>query len=143
MSIITFPYWSVPQSIARKEILPQVQDNIDYLKKNNIEVVDEKCIPIQKSDLQWNKFTERNFPYYFRQTFGKYNALGVLKFDIENPYSIFLHATNNINVFDKQNRFLSHGCIRLEKPLELAKFLLGNRIDIKESLMSDKTTKIF
>jgi L,D-transpeptidase YcbB len=71
-------------------------------------------------------------PYFFRQSTGPGNALGVLKFNLRNPYSIFLHATSQPEAFKKKYRFLSHGCIRLEKPFELASELVKNKINIKE-----------
>lgn len=140
-SIVTFPFWTVPQSIARKEILPKVQKDITYLDKNNFEVVDGYCNPIAVSKSQWNNYNENNFPYYFRQSSGADNAMGVLKFELENPFSVFLHATSNSNVFEREKRFLSHGCIRLEKPLELAEAILVNKIDVKELQNGKKDTK--
>jgi len=104
-------------------------------------VVDAKCNPIYVSESKWNSYNEDNFPYYFRQSSGSENAMGVLKFDLENPFSIFLHATSNPSVFDQDNRFLSHGCIRLEKPLELARDILGDKIDEKELQEGKKDTK--
>lgn len=140
-SIVTFPFWTAPQSIARKEILPKAQKDNAYLERNNFEVVDAKCNPVYVSESQWNSYNEDNFPYYFRQSSGADNAMGVIKFDLESPYSIFLHATSNPSVFEQENRFVSHGCIRLEKPLELAQAILGDKIDIKELEKGKKDTK--
>lgn len=140
-SVVTFPFWAVPQSIAIKEILPKVQKDNNYLDRNNFEVVDAKCNPVSVSESKWNSYNEDNFPYYFRQSSGSENAMGVLKFELENPFSIFLHATSNPMVFEQDNRFLSHGCIRLEKPLELARAILGDKIDEKELQQGKKDTK--
>ena len=131
-SIVTFPYWNVPHSIAVNELLHKVQENDNYLEQHNYEVVDSNSIVIEDSELNWKDYTPRNFPYYFRQSTGINNALGVLKFNLQNPFSIFLHSTSNIATFGNDYRFLSHGCIRLEKPLELADALLRGNIDIEE-----------
>lgn len=131
-NITTFPYWNVPHSIAVKEILPKAQKNDNYLEQNNIDVVDAQGNIIEDSELNWKSYDEHNFPYLFRQSAGLDNVLGVLKFNFKNPYSIFLHATSWQGVFVKDYRFLSHGCIRLEKPFALAQALLGGKINIKE-----------
>ena len=140
-SIVTFPYWNVPHSIAVKEILPKVQKDENYLEQNNFNVVDAKGNELDDSDLKWSNFTEENFPYFFRQSTGSENALGVLKFNLKNPYSIFLHATSNQATFTRKDRFLSHGCIRLEKPFELANALLGGKLDIEILKLGKKNTE--
>ena len=129
--IVTFPFWNVPFSIASKELLPKVQKDESYLERNNFEVVDGKGNVIDDSDLNWEDYTEKNFPYFFRESTGPNNSLGVLKFNLKNPFSIYLHDTNSKKAFAKDYRFLSHGCVRLEKPLELADLLAGDEIDIQ------------
>lgn len=131
-SVVTFPFWNVPHSIAVKEILPKIHQNENYLEENNMEVVDASGIKIDDSDLNWKSYGEQNFPYFFRQATGSENAMGVLKFNLQNPFSIYLHATNWQGVFEKENRFLSHGCIRLENPFALANFLLPGKIDFQK-----------
>lgn len=96
-SIVTFPNWNVPRSIAVKEILPQVQKNENYLEQKNFDVVDSKGNIIEESELKWKDYNAENFPYFFRQSTGEGNALGVLKFNLQNPFSIFLHATRRQN----------------------------------------------
>lgn len=140
-SIVTFPYWNVPHSIAVNELLHKVQENDNYLEQHNYEVVDSNSIVIEDSELKWEDYTPRNFPYYFRQSTGSDNALGVLKFNLQNPFSIFLHSTSSQASFARDSRFLSHGCIRLEKPLELANALLRGNINIKELLSGKKNSK--
>jgi murein L,D-transpeptidase YcbB/YkuD len=139
-NIICFPNWNVPYSIAVKEILPKVQKNENYLEQHDFEVVDGKGNAIDEAELNWNNYNETNFPYYFRQSTGAENSLGVLKFNLQNPYSIFLHASSWQGAFAKENRFLSHGCIRLEKPFELADLLLKGKIDIEELKKGKKNT---
>ena len=139
-SITTFPYWNVPRQIAVEEILPKVQKDENYLEQNSYDVVDKNGNEIEDSDLHWKDFDEKNFPYFFRQSSGAKNALGVVKFDLQNPFSIFLHGTSNQKIFSRDYRFLSHGCIRLEKPFDLADSLLRGKLDIKE-LETGKTDK--
>ncbi|HAG15512.1 MAG TPA: hypothetical protein DCG69_03175 [Bacteroidales bacterium] len=140
-SIVTFPSWNVPHTIAVKEILPKVQIDKTYLELHNFEVVDAKGNAMDDEDLIWENYTERNFPYFFRQSTGASNSLGLIKFDLENPFSIYLHATNWQGAFEKEYRFLSHGCIRLEKPFELADALLRSMIDIQELKDGKKNTE--
>jgi len=140
-NIVTFPHWNVPHSIAVKEILPKVQKNENYLEQNNYDVVNGRGKVIDDSELKWKSYTEKNFPYFFRQATGSRNALGVLKFNLQNPFSIFLHSTSLQSAFAKKYRFLSHGCIRLEKPLELAKDLLPDKLDFKQLRSGKKNTE--
>ena len=139
-NIVTFPHWNVPHSIGVKEILPKVQLHENYLEQNSYDVVDSKGRVIDDSKLHWKKYTEANFPYFFRQSTGSRNSLGVLKFNLQNPFSIFLHSTSWKGAFEKKSRFLSHGCVRLQKPNELAQVLLPDEIDIKELKGGKKNT---
>lgn len=139
--IVTFPYWNVPFSIASKELLPKVQKDESYLERNNFEVVDAKGNFVDDSDLNWDSYTEKTFPYFFRESTGPNNSLGVLKFYLQNPFSIYLHDTNSKGAFAKDYRFLSHGCIRLEKPIELADLLTRGNIDDRELKTGKKDTE--
>jgi len=137
-NIVTFPPWNVPHTIAVKEILPKVKKDEKYLEQNSFDVVDSKGNLIDDTQLNWEEFNETNFPYYFRQSSGTDNSLGVIKFNMQNPFSIFLHATSWQGVFAKDFRFLSHGCIRLEKPFDLADSLLSGNIDIDKLKRGEK-----
>lgn len=140
-NIVTFPFWNVPFSIASKELLPKVQKDESYLERNNFEVVDAKGNAIDDSDLNWDNYTEKNFPYFFRESTGPNNSLGVLKFNLENPFSIYLHDTNSKSGFAKDFRFLSHGCVRLEKPIELADLLTRGKVNVWELKTGQKDTE--
>jgi len=140
-NIVTFPFWNVPYSIASKELLPKVQKDESYLERNNFEVVDAKGNAIDDSDLNWDSYTEKNFPYFFRESTGPNNSLGVLKFNLGNPFSIYLHDTNSKNGFAKDYRFLSHGCVRLEKPIELADLLTRGKVNVWELKTGQKDTE--
>lgn len=123
---IFFPYWFVPSSITIKEMLPQIQKDINYLSNNSIQVLDQKWNVIDETTLPWSSFNAKNFPYKLRQVAGCDNSLGIVKFDFDNPFTVYLHDTNAKKLFQKNSRWLSHGCIRLEKPTELAEKLIGN-----------------
>jgi murein L,D-transpeptidase YcbB/YkuD len=140
-NIVTFPFWNVPFSIASKELLPKVQKDERYLERNNFEVVDGKGNVIDDSDLNWDSYTETNFPYFFRESTGPNNSLGVLKFNLGNPFSIYLHDTNSKSGFKKDSRFLSHGCVRLEKPIELADLLTKGKLNVWELKTGQKDTE--
>jgi len=139
--IVTFPFWNVPFSIASKELLPKVQNDETYLERNNFEVVDAKGNVVDDYNLNWAGYTEKTFPYFFRESTGPNNSLGVLKFNLKNPFSIFLHDTNSKGGFAKDSRFLSHGCIRLEKPVELAELLAEGKIDVDALKTGKKDTE--
>ena len=121
--------------------MPKVQKNENFLERNNLEVVDAKGNVIDDSDIKWDNYTENNFPYFFRGSTGPDNSLGVLKFNLGNPFSIYLHDTNSKGAFAKDYRFLSHGCIRLEKPVELADFLTKGKINVWDLKTGKKDTE--
>ncbi|WP_431217594.1 L,D-transpeptidase family protein [Puia sp. P3] len=79
--------------------------------------------------IRWSSYTAANFPYKLRQAPGCENALGVIKFDLDDPFNVYMHDTNLKGAFASSWRFLSHGCIRLERPLELGMLLLDNKLD--------------
>jgi len=140
-NIVTFPFWNVPFSVASKELLPKIQKDESYLERNSFEVVDAKGNPIDDSGLNWDSYTEKNFPYFFRESTGPNNSLGVLKFNLGNPFSIYLHDTNSKGAFAKDSRFLSHGCVRLEKPIELADLLTRGKVNVWELKTGQKDTE--
>ncbi|HET6559240.1 MAG TPA: L,D-transpeptidase family protein [Prolixibacteraceae bacterium] len=131
-SIITFPPWKVPQRIAVDEILPEVQKDEKYLKEKKFIVVYSKENEVDRKDLKWEEYDKDNFPYFFQQQPGPDNSLGVIKFNLKNPLSIYLHATNWHGAFEQDSRFLSHGCVRLEKPYQLANAILRGEIGREE-----------
>lgn len=140
-NIETYPFWNVPHSIAVKEILPMVQADPNYLEENNFEVLDASGAVVPDTALHWNKYDKRNFPYHFRQSTGSDNALGVLKFNLRNPYSVYLHATAWPAALTREYRYLSHGCVRLEKPYELANEMLRCQLNIADLKRGKKGRK--
>lgn len=120
---IIYPYWTVPYSIATKEILPILKRDTSYLKRENFEVLDRNKKVIY-TPIKWGRYNEKYFPFYLRQRIGEENSLGVLKFNFNNKYGVYLHDTNNHKLFGKDMRALSHGCIRLEKYIDFSKYLI-------------------
>lgn len=143
--IVTYPYWFPTYNIASKEILPKVKKDISYLTKNNFAVLDKKGNEIDPESINWKSISPRNLPYTFRQGTGCDNSLGVMKFDLNSPFSIYLHDTNRRDLFTKNDRHLSHGCVRLEKPFLLASILLGDSVNtayLNECLKNEKPRDI-
>jgi murein L,D-transpeptidase YcbB/YkuD len=101
------PFWNVPESITEAEILPKLAADPDYLARNDMEVV-----------------SEAGEEYRLRQRPGPSNPLGDIKFMFPNEFNIYLHDTPADHLFHRAERGFSHGCIRLEKPLDLARYLL-------------------
>ena len=121
---IIYPYWTVPFSIATKEILPVLKRDRTYLHKKNFDVLDRNNGLVNASKIDWKKYSKNYFPWKLRQRIGADNSLGVLKFNFINKYGVYLHDTDNHKLFNREMRALSHGCIRLEKYLDFAKFLI-------------------
>ena len=121
--IVFNPYWNIPRNILLKETLPEIKKDPDYLLKHDMEVVDESGRFISSSALDWNSYTDY-FPYIIRQKPGKNNSLGLVKFLFPNSYDIYMHDTPEKSLFGETTRTFSHGCIRLEEPYRLARYLL-------------------
>jgi murein L,D-transpeptidase YcbB/YkuD len=125
--LVLNPYWNVPSRIARKEMLPSIQKDPEYLSKNRIRVFsgwDSGKREVDPTEVEWSSVTPISFPYFFRQDAGPKNALGCIKFMFPNKFNVYLHDTPHRELFDKPVRQFSHGCIRIEEALELAEYLL-------------------
>jgi len=94
-----------------------------------MQVIGDDDNAIDHLSIDWSKYDANNFPYHFRQCTGCSNSLGVIKFNLTDPFDVYLHDTNFKIAFLKDTRFLSHGCIRVEKPIELGNYLLNNKLD--------------
>jgi murein L,D-transpeptidase YcbB/YkuD len=141
-SIVTHPYWNVPKSIAIKEIFPKAARDPLYLSRNKIEVIDKKGQVVNTEEIDWESMTPEEFPYRFRQETGGDNSLGLLKVEIKNPLAIYLHDTNARYLFNSDQRWRSHGCVRVQHPTELANFMAGEQLLENDSLMEPDTTSI-
>jgi len=87
------PYWTVPKSIIVKEMIPKIQKDIQYLSKNRLTVLNESYKVMNPHQVNWEKIDQENFPYIIRQATGCENALGILKLEFDNPFSMYLHDT--------------------------------------------------
>ncbi|PST81791.1 L,D-transpeptidase [Pedobacter yulinensis] len=126
-SIQANPIWNIPVSIAQSEIYYQALKDPYYLSNSNIKVY-RKGVEIGEPDtIQWSRYPRNKLPYQFKQGSGEGNALGKFKFIFNNGSSIYLHDTNNKYGFKLRNRAISHGCVRIEKPLEFAELLVRSK----------------
>ncbi|MGD9043595.1 MAG: L,D-transpeptidase family protein [Desulfobacterales bacterium] len=120
------PTWTVPPGILAKDILPAAKKDPNYLKDRNIRVIDRTGKVISQDTIDWSKYSGRNFPYQLRQDPGPDNAMGLIKIMFPNKHLVFIHDTPSRSLFERTDRTFSSGCIRTEKPFELAKILLDN-----------------
>ena len=122
------PYWNIPKSITFKEIIPKIQKNPRYLQNHQMELVRGFGNNVRAVAYPENLIEQlKNRTLKLRQRPGKRNALGRVKFIFPNNHNVYLHDTPSRNLFKRTKRDFSHGCIRVEKPNELAKFLLQTK----------------
>jgi murein L,D-transpeptidase YcbB/YkuD len=128
--LIFSPYWNVPMTILREDKLPLIKSNLQYLAEHHYEIVAWKDFPNRLLDpmaLDWEKITAENFPGLLRQKPGPWNPLGRVKFMFANDFAVYLHDTPERHLFARDQRSLSSGCIRIERPLDLALYLLQDQ----------------
>lgn len=121
------PTWNVPRSITVKEYLPMLQKNPNAA--GHLRIVDRKGRLIDRTQVDFTRFTEKTFPFSMSQAPSDDNALGLVKFMFPNPWNIYLHDTPSKPLFEKEVRAFSHGCIRLGRPFDLAYALLARQTD--------------
>ena len=124
------PYWNVPNSIVEQDIKPKLQRDLGWLERNNMEMVttfgpNARRVPVSR--VNWNTMTRYNFKYRIRQRPGPNNSLGRVKFMFPNEYSVYLHDTPADHLFSESERDFSHGCVRVERPADLATYLLQDK----------------
>ena len=125
--IVFRPYWNVPPGILRRSVIPGIMKSSGYLARERFEVTDSSGRVVSPNDDLVAGL--RSGKYFVRQKPGPTNALGLIKFMFPNTYSVYLHSTPSTELFSRSRRDFSSGCIRLEKPAELASFLLRNQLD--------------
>ena len=116
------PTWTVPSSISKTEISAHMRKDPGYLARMHMEVLDSHDAPIDPNSVDWSGNHTPNFTV--RQQSGTFNALGAVKIDMPNPYSVYMHDTNQHNLFSDDYRFDSHGCSRVDNVRDLAAWLL-------------------
>lgn len=123
--MVTYPTWTVPNSIIKKSYLPKLKTNPYYLSSIGLHLVNNKGETVDPGTVNWSKYT-KGIPFKVMQGSGDDNALGILKFNFSNPYSVYLHDTNQRYLFKNAARALSHGCVRVQQWEELAFFIARN-----------------
>ncbi|MBX9461478.1 MAG: L,D-transpeptidase family protein [Aquamicrobium sp.] len=127
------PYWGVPRSILVNKYLPKLYADSSYLDRNGFEVVDRRGRTVPSSSVNWSQYGA-NVPFDVRQRPGRSNALGELKIMFPNRHAIYMHDTPEKQLFDRDNRAVSNGCIRLADPRGMAAAVLGwerTRVDAR------------
>jgi murein L,D-transpeptidase YcbB/YkuD len=136
MSYLVFhPQWYLPRRIVIDEVIPQVEENDSYLADHDFEVVSAKGPPkvLDPESIDWKKVDTTRLGFRVRQKSGTENPLGRVKFMFPNQYSVYLHDTPSGWLFNQARRTLSHGCVRVEHPAELADFVLDGQDDWTDS----------
>jgi murein L,D-transpeptidase YcbB/YkuD len=121
------PVWHLPPSIVQNEIAPAMAKDPGYLARKNLEVVKlsgDSSQAVDPGEVDWTRMGKGDYPYRVRQPSGPDNALGRIKFVIPDQFDVYLHGTPSQRAFNSTERDLSHGCVRLERPAELAAYLL-------------------
>jgi len=126
--LVLNPEWNVPPTILREDVLPKVSRNPGYLSAHHMRVIDQAGRIIDPATIDWARYRSqpRAFPHQIVQAPGSDNPLGSIKFMFPNEHTVYLHDTPSRALFEKTVRAFSSGCIRIEKPLQLASLLLDD-----------------
>jgi murein L,D-transpeptidase YcbB/YkuD len=133
--VVLNPDWHVPPSIAAQELLPILRSNPGYLTQQNMHV-SYGPHDVDPRSIDWGKVSKKNFPYRLRQEPGPKNPLGNIKFMFPNRFQVYLHDTPSRTLFTKPERAFSHGCVRVEKPTDLAEYVLRGTLSRDRLLAS-------
>jgi L,D-transpeptidase YcbB len=144
------PTWTLPETILWEDAIPSIQNDPDYLVKNEMKLLDFQGNEVNYEKVKWNKIEGKSdFPYMIRQSPGTKNPLGQVKFMFPNDYSIYIHDSPAKALFSREERMFSSGCIRMEKPRELATLLLEDmedwdelKIDSSMNLQNEQNVKL-
>lgn len=139
-TLVFNPKWQIPRSIAKKDIIPRVLENPNYLAEQDIKIFSSwrrDAYRIDPKTIDWKKAHKRGFPYRFTQAPGDKNALGQVKFIFMNKHDVYLHDTPQKGLFDKIQRSLSSGCIRVEKPFQLVEYFFQQSPALQDKTVSD------
>lgn len=125
------PYWNVPQTIIRKEMIPAYRRDSSYFRRNRLKVYDKEGVQLNPHEIDWSKY-KAGIPFSVKQDNRQGNSLGRIIFRFPNTFAVYLHDTPSRWAFTRTNRAVSHGCVRLEKALDFAFFLLKESDEILE-----------
>ncbi|MDR0833340.1 MAG: L,D-transpeptidase family protein [Candidatus Symbiothrix sp.] len=120
------PTWSVPASIIEKEVYWAYRKDSTYLTKQRMKIL-KGTEELNPDSIDWKKINPKHFPYSIRQDSGNDNSLGRIKFMFQNPFSVYLHDTPSKRRFLMKDRAVSHGCVRVQNPMDLAYFCLSTK----------------
>jgi murein L,D-transpeptidase YcbB/YkuD len=120
------PFWTVPVSIVRRDLIPKMQTEPDYLTKNHIRIFDRRRRELQPTDVNWE--TEEAVHYTFKQDPGELNSLGAIKINFPNTHQVYMHDTPLKTLFGEEFRFHSSGCVRIQNVRELVHWLLKDTV---------------
>lgn len=124
-NMVTYPQWTIPESIILKEVLPGLKKDTNYLAKKGYVLIDMNEQEVNPATVNWAKY-KKGIPYKVIQGSGDDNALGILKFNFNNKYAVYLHDTNQRYLFSQDVRSLSHGCVRVQSWQKLAYYIMAN-----------------
>lgn len=125
--VVLSPYWNVPFSIIKEDLAPKLASNPSYLDRLDMEIITAEGQNVSPSSINWNNLSEDNWNYTLRRRPGPNNDLGDVKFIFPNSNNIYLHDTPHDELFSQAERGFSHGCVRVEKPIDLAVYLLRDQ----------------
>lgn len=147
--IVVHPRWTVPRSIALRDLVPKQRQNPDYFARNRIRVFDgwaRDAREVDPATVDWSQINADNFGYVLRQDAGPSNSLGRYKFEFANAHDVYLHDTPGKNLLQLSYRTLSSGCVRVEQPERLAAWLAGDTyaraLAAAEALPAEQTSYV-
>jgi L,D-transpeptidase YcbB len=146
-SIVLNPDWKVPHTILAEDVIEGMRRGNDVLARQHLVVVDAKNREIDPATIDWDDVSADSFPYIVRQPAGPLNVLGRVKFEFPNQHAIYMHDTPSKQLFELDDRAMSSGCIRIERPFELAALLLAGhggwtRDKIKSAVATGETRTV-
>ena len=136
-TVVFNPDWTVPPTILAEDVLDGMRQGKNVLAEKRLQVYDKDGKEVDPSSIDWDSASPDNFPYTLKQDPGEDNALGRVKFLFPNKYSIYLHDTPSKSLFESNQRTFSSGCIRIERPLDLAEILLSGQDSWDRAKMED------
>jgi L,D-transpeptidase YcbB len=139
--VVLSPYWNVPPNILREEIAPKVMADPGWLERMDMEVITGKGAVVDPSSVDWSSAGSNGFKYIVRKRPSPKNDLGDVKFIFPNTSNVYLHDTPHDELFSQAKRGFSHGCVRVERPIELAEYLLKNRGYNRSKIMQQVNTR--
>lgn len=127
------PYWHVPKSLVRQDLTKYMQENPNYLTEQNIFIYDGAGNKVDPATIVWSSITDEQVNYMYRQEPGAANSMGHCKINFYNPYDCYLHDTPSKSLFARDFRAYSHGCVRVQNPMEFADALMANEPNISRA----------